>query len=111
MVLEAGDLSLVTNGQDEAINRARGSVLSLPDKFLQIAHKSCQGPQGQPGTCMFNFKCQQQRGRVVGACLDGFLFGACCHLSTDQSMNAVLASTLEIVAASSNKSDSIIINQ
>lgn len=113
-MLEAGDLALVTSREDEAaINRARASVPSLPEKFLQIAHKSCQGPKGQPGTCMFNFKCQQQRGQVVGACLDGFLFGACCHLSTDQSINAALASALQVVgvAASSNKSDSIIINQ
>ena len=52
-------------------------------KFLQIAHKTCRGPEGQWGTCMFNFECQQHDGgQVVGACLDRFLFGACCYLPT-----------------------------
>ena len=35
---------------------------------------------------MFNFQCQQQHGEVVGACLDGFLFGACCHHSDDNTI-------------------------
>lgn len=76
---------------------ASGRSSSLPERFLQIAHKNCQGPERQPGICMFNFKCQQQRGKVVGACLDGFLFGACCHLSTDHSMSAAVVSTLQAV--------------
>ncbi|XP_057380414.1 serine protease filzig-like [Daphnia carinata] len=78
---------------------ASGRSSSLPERFLQIAHKNCQGPERQPGICMFNFECQQQRGKVVGACLDGFLFGACCHLSADHSMNAAVVSALQAVGA------------
>lgn len=29
---------------------------------------------------MFNFECYQRGGHVVGTCIDGFLFGACCSL-------------------------------
>lgn len=29
---------------------------------------------------MFNHECSQRNGQVVGACMDGFLFGACCQL-------------------------------
>jgi hypothetical protein len=30
---------------------------------------------------MFNHECTQRQGEVVGACMDGFLFGTCCQLS------------------------------
>ncbi|XP_050358790.1 serine protease filzig [Nymphalis io] len=33
--------------------------------------------------CMFNHECVQRGGEVVGACMDGFLFGACCQLLSD----------------------------
>lgn len=29
---------------------------------------------------MFNYKCYERRGEILGHCLDGFLFGACCNL-------------------------------
>lgn len=32
---------------------------------------------------MFNHECAQRGGEVVGACMDGFLFGACCQLKSD----------------------------
>ncbi|XP_028141780.1 serine protease filzig [Diabrotica virgifera virgifera] len=37
-------------------------------------------PLGGPNICMFNHECRQKNGLVVGACMDGFLFGACCQL-------------------------------
>ncbi|KAJ0170313.1 hypothetical protein K1T71_014241 [Dendrolimus kikuchii] len=33
--------------------------------------------------CMFNHECVQRGGEVVGSCMDGFLFGACCQLKSD----------------------------
>uniref|UniRef100_A0A182Y0J2 Uncharacterized protein n=1 Tax=Anopheles stephensi TaxID=30069 RepID=A0A182Y0J2_ANOST len=33
-----------------------------------------------PTICMFNHECFQRQGEVVGACMDGFLFGTCCEL-------------------------------
>lgn len=30
--------------------------------------------------CMFNHECARREGEVVGACMDGFLFGTCCQL-------------------------------
>ncbi|KAF2904864.1 hypothetical protein ILUMI_01311, partial [Ignelater luminosus] len=35
---------------------------------------------GGPNICMFNHECALRNGQVVGACMDGFLFGACCQL-------------------------------
>ncbi|XP_057659317.1 serine protease filzig [Diorhabda carinulata] len=37
-------------------------------------------PLEGPNICMFNHECRQKNGIVVGACMDGFLFGACCQL-------------------------------
>ncbi|XP_032688295.1 serine protease filzig [Odontomachus brunneus] len=34
----------------------------------------------EPAICMFNYECTRRNGEVVGACMDGFLFGACCQL-------------------------------
>lgn len=42
-------------------------------------HRSNEGRRG-PAICMFNHECLQRNGEVVGACMDGFLFGACCQL-------------------------------
>ena len=33
---------------------------------------------------MFNYECKRRNGTLVGACMDGFLFGACCQLSTKE---------------------------
>lgn len=33
---------------------------------------------------MFNHECAQRNGEVVGACMDGFLFGACCQVPSNQ---------------------------
>ncbi|XP_048505114.1 serine protease filzig isoform X2 [Athalia rosae] len=38
----------------------------------------------EPPMCMFNYECTQRNGEVVGACMDGFLFGACCQLPAKQ---------------------------
>ena len=48
-------------------------------------------------------QCQQQRGNVVAPCLDGFLFGACCHVSTSGAMNSVVS--LAVQAAGIPTSD------
>ncbi|XP_014219940.1 mucin-2 [Copidosoma floridanum] len=52
----------------------------------RIAPKACR-PEN-PGRlksearaiCMFNYECSSHGGEVVGTCMDGFLFGACCQL-------------------------------
>ncbi|XP_011164033.2 serine protease filzig isoform X2 [Solenopsis invicta] len=41
----------------------------------------------EPPICMFNYECTRRNGEVVGACMDGFLFGACCQLPPKSSMN------------------------
>ena len=32
---------------------------------------------------MFNYECYKRKGTVLGTCIDGFLFGACCQLPSD----------------------------
>ncbi|XP_034178491.2 transmembrane serine protease filzig [Osmia lignaria lignaria] len=52
----------------------------------RIVPKACQptlptrANSNEPTLCMFNYECSRRNGKVVGACMDGFLFGACCQL-------------------------------
>nr|CAD7445846.1 unnamed protein product [Timema bartmani] len=46
----------------------------------RIVPKPCRGRNSGDGICMFNYECTQRNGEVEGACMDGFLFGACCRL-------------------------------
>lgn len=39
---------------------------------------------------MFNYECTRRNGQVVGACMDGFLFGACCQLPSKNIINEPL---------------------
>ncbi|XP_043680145.1 serine protease filzig isoform X1 [Vespula pensylvanica] len=43
-----------------------------------------------PAICMFNYECTRRNGQVVGACMDGFLFGACCQLPSKNILNEPL---------------------
>lgn len=47
----------------------------------------------EPSICMFNHECSKRNGEVVGACMDGFLFGACCQLPSDDSIGAMFESS------------------
>lgn len=38
---------------------------------------------------MFNYECGRRNGQVVGACMDGFLFGACCQLPPSSSSSSL----------------------
>ncbi|XP_014254916.1 serine proteinase stubble [Cimex lectularius] len=49
----------------------------------RIVPKSCKAGTihgKDTGVCMFNYECTKKNGIVVGSCMDGFLFGACCKL-------------------------------
>lgn len=56
----------------------------------RIVPKVCQATNAprvksnEPAICMFNYECTRRNGEVVGACMDGFLFGACCQLPPKQ---------------------------
>ncbi|XP_043264946.1 serine protease filzig-like [Colletes gigas] len=57
----------------------------------RIVPKACQPSipsrvkSNEPAICMFNYECSRRNGQVVGACMDGFLFGACCQLPSKTS--------------------------
>lgn len=53
-----------------------------PSKILPKTDPRSQGPT----ICMFNHECSQRQGEVVGACMDGFLFGACCQLNASETL-------------------------
>ncbi|XP_066947274.1 uncharacterized protein [Macrobrachium rosenbergii] len=63
-----------------SLHRSHYSGSFSSQRKLKIEPSLCKGPLGEPGTCMFNFECYQRGGHVVGTCIDGFLFGACCDL-------------------------------
>ena len=55
---------------------------------LNISRKPCE-VGGRSGICMFNQECNRKKGEVLGTCLDGFIFGACCDLKEDQAVQDV----------------------
>ncbi|KAJ8924314.1 hypothetical protein NQ315_007107, partial [Exocentrus adspersus] len=59
-------------------------------------------PTGGPNICMFNHECLQRNGQVVGACMDGFLFGACCHLPAGVEVGDFLNTDLPSVSTVDN---------
>ena len=60
---------------------------------LDISHDPCS-INDEPGTCMFNSECFKRKGIVLGACRDGFLFGACCAINPNAS--SVVLDDMEI---------------
>uniref|UniRef100_A0A1I8PL66 Peptidase S1 domain-containing protein n=1 Tax=Stomoxys calcitrans TaxID=35570 RepID=A0A1I8PL66_STOCA len=55
-------------------------------KTLPVTDPRANGPT----ICMFNHECAQRNGEVVGACMDGFLFGACCQVPKAQQPESTL---------------------
>nr|XP_036216008.1 serine protease filzig [Bactrocera oleae] len=55
-------------------------------KTLAVSDSRRNGPT----ICMFNHECAQRNGEVVGACMDGFLFGACCQIPSEQDLETTL---------------------
>jgi hypothetical protein len=54
---------------------------------------------------MFNYECYKQKGTVLGTCIDGFLFGACCRLPTPDdivSTTSTATTTTEVVVVVDN---------
>ena len=60
------------------------SERAIASKF-QIQAKECKiDREGDAGVCMFNYECYKKQGTVLGTCIDGFLFGACCKLPKNE---------------------------
>jgi len=67
------------------------------DTRLQINPKKCQvDRETDHGVCMFNYDCYKQKGTVLGTCLDGFLFGACCRLPSSKDTPSAEVTTQKI---------------
>ncbi len=61
--------------------------------------------ESDAGVCMFNYECYKQKGTVLGTCIDGFLFGACCRLPTPDdivSSTSAATTTTEVVVVVDN---------
>jgi hypothetical protein len=46
---------------------------------------------------MFNYECYKQKGTVLGTCIDGFLFGACCRLPSADDASSTTTTTEVVV--------------
>lgn len=51
---------------------------------------------------MFNHECSQRNGQVVGACMDGFLFGACCQLPAGSAGELIESEAVTLSTFSNN---------
>lgn len=51
----------------------------LSGKALKISKKPCTDPSGKNGICTFKWDCINNNGTLMGTCVDGFIFGTCCH--------------------------------
>ncbi|XP_058795963.1 serine protease filzig [Phymastichus coffea] len=90
----------VSHGQQGSHSRAIAPSPSAGGRKLfggyWIAPKACRPTNpgrlksDSPAVCMFNYECSLRRGQVVGTCMDGFLFGACCQLPSGASLGASL---------------------
>uniref|UniRef100_A0A182Q591 Peptidase S1 domain-containing protein n=1 Tax=Anopheles farauti TaxID=69004 RepID=A0A182Q591_9DIPT len=59
-----------------------------------------------PTICMFNHECFQRQGEVVGACMDGFLFGTCCELPLTKDTQAAHDTLMEQINATEQAAQS-----
>lgn len=66
------------------------------------ATKASTTPSDAQNICMFHDECVTRKGQVVGACMDGFLFGACCQLPKDTMVGEYLDQSLPIVTSVDN---------
>ena len=56
---------------------------------VEISDKPCS-INDEPGICIFTTECFKRKGMVLGTCRDGFLFGACCSINPNASIQADL---------------------
>ncbi|XP_061397382.1 serine protease filzig [Musca vetustissima] len=90
------DASIDHDDDDAATLRNEGRKLF---GGYRITPKQCRATKTLPSSdprssgptiCMFNHECAQRNGEVVGACMDGFLFGACCQVPKTQQPESTL---------------------
>ena len=56
---------------------------------------------------MFNYECYKRKGTVLGTCIDGFLFGACCRLPKGDALEDIEKEISEEHVESNEQSDEI----
>lgn len=96
-------INFTRKNKTRLINAQSNSCLSTGRKLFggyRIVPRVCQpsnpsraNKPDEPAICMFNYECQRRNGEVVGACMDGFLFGACCQLPSKHGLNKNSQST------------------
>lgn len=73
----------------------------ITPRYCQPTRELSQELKG-PNICMFNHECIQRNGIVVGACMDGFLFGACCQLPAGSAGELIIHNVQQSVNVPSN---------
>ncbi|GAB6027819.1 hypothetical protein CHUAL_002048 [Chamberlinius hualienensis] len=80
-----------------------GSAVQVQDKAraFRIKPKPCWDKKGVEGTCMFQWECHRRNGTMLSTCIDKFLFGSCCYLtSNDTSANSTVETKLNLTSVS-----------
>ncbi|XP_066262592.1 serine protease filzig isoform X2 [Euwallacea similis] len=100
-------VTLADVSERSGLTRTRGARklfggYRITPKFCK-ATRTPTNPPGGPNICMFNHECSQRNGQVVGACMDGFLFGACCQLPKDEEIGEILTQEIPALTALDNK--------
>ncbi|CAO1413529.1 unnamed protein product [Diamesa hyperborea] len=82
IILLAANCFVTINGLSIAGDRESRKLFGgykITPKFCTVV-KSSKADSHGPTICMFNHECVERKGEVMGACMDGFLFGTCCKL-------------------------------
>ena len=59
-------------------------IISISDfETKAIKKRNCE-VAGQHGECMFVWQCLKTKGKHLGMCMDGFMFGSCCVYPDDE---------------------------
>ncbi|KAJ3649176.1 hypothetical protein Zmor_020931 [Zophobas morio] len=100
-LIRLADLLLLALDYDPTQSRKLFGGYRITPRFCKPTRKSTSS-LGGPSICMFNHECSQRNGQVVGACMDGFLFGACCQLPAG-AMGELIDSDINPVTSVSNE--------
>ncbi|XP_042859162.1 serine proteinase stubble-like isoform X2 [Penaeus japonicus] len=54
-----------------------------PDRVIRLRSLDCKSDLGEKGVCMFAWHCSTSGGTHLATCVDGFFFGSCCRLPSE----------------------------
>nr|XP_027233638.1 mucin-2-like [Penaeus vannamei] len=58
----------------------------VPDRVIRLRSLDCASDLGERGVCMFAWHCSTSGGTHLATCIDGFFFGSCCRLPSENAI-------------------------